>query len=190
MMKISIIIISIVALFAGTALAADNHWDDMTWDNGHWFVGAGGVSGLITLNIAGHNQIGVANAYVILEGTDFSATTDLNGHFMFENVPEGIYEMVITSPNLDTVFMEVAVSQGQVSFLNDLEMVLQQCQIETDVNRNNKIDLADIIYGLQVLAGQREIILQCRNQMDINANNEIDLADIIFGLQVVTVGQP
>jgi len=185
-MKFLINIFSIVILFTGTAFAADDHWDNMTWDNGHWYVGAGGVTGAITVNIAGHNLISVANAHVILEGTDFYADTDLNGHFMIENVPEGIYDMVITAPDFEPVIMEVLVSQGQVSFLDNLGMVLQQCQIITDVNGNNKIDLADIVYGLQVLAGQQEVIQQCQALMDVNGNNEIDLADIIFGLQVVT----
>jgi len=185
-MKFSIIILSIVVLFTGTASAANDHWDNMTWDNGNWYVGAGSVTGSVTVNIAGHNQISVANAYIMLEGTDFSAVTDINGHFMIENVPEGIYEMAITAPNLETITMEVIVSQGQVSFLNDLKMVLQQCQIITDVNGNNKIDLADIIYGLQVLTGQQEVIQQCQAPMDVNDNNEIDLADIIYGLQVLT----
>ena len=185
-MKYLITLFSIVLLFTGSALAANDHWDNMTWDNGYWYVGAGGITGSVTVNIAGHNLISVANAHVILEGTDFYADTDLNGRFMIENVPEGIYEIVITAPDLEPVIMEVLVSQGRVSFLNNLEMTLQQCQIITDVNGNNKIDLADIVYGLQVLAGQQEVILKCRAQMDVNSNNEIDLADIIFGLQVLT----
>ncbi len=154
-MKFLITLFSIAALFSGNALAADGYWDNMTWDNGHWYVGAGGVAGSIAVNFAGHNQISVADAHVVLEGTDFSAATDINGYFMIENVPEGIYDMVITAPNLETVDMEVLVSQGQVSFINEFEMSLQSAQITMDVNGNNKIDLADIIYGLQVLAGRQ-----------------------------------
>lgn len=142
-------------LFTGSALAADDQWDNMIWDTGHWYVGTGGVAGSVTVNFAGHNQISVADAHVILEGTDFSAETDINGHFMIENVPEGIYDMTITAPNLETVVMEVLVSQGQVSFIDEFEMSLQPCQIIMDVNDNNQIDLADIIYGLQVLAGRQ-----------------------------------
>lgn len=153
-MKLLIALFSIALLFTGNALAADDQWDNMIWDNGDWYIGAGGVAGSVSVNVAGHNQISVADAYVTLEGTDFSAATDINGHFMIENVPEGIYDMAITAPNLEAVAMEVLVSQGQVSFVNEYEMSLQPRQI-MDVNGNSQIDLADIIYGLQVLAGRQ-----------------------------------
>ena len=52
---------------------------DQTFSTLHANVGS--ISGRAAINIAGHNDLSVANAVVSLQGTSYTTTTDSNGNF-------------------------------------------------------------------------------------------------------------
>lgn len=52
-----------------------------------------------------------SGATIVVEGTTFKATTDATGNFQIDNVPAGIYNLLITKPGYDTDL----VSQNQFS---------------------------------------------------------------------------
>lgn len=56
-----------------------------------------------------------ANAY--LEGTDFGASTDINGFFAITNIPAGDYNLIITYIGYDTISQAVSLRSGQIKTL-------------------------------------------------------------------------
>ena len=54
-----------------------------------------------------------------------------------------------------------------------------------DVNRDNKIDLGDIILCLQISCGMESAGVEYR-QADVNGDNKIGLAELSYALQEVS----
>lgn len=55
------------------------------------------TAGELEGRVLGKNGSGVANAFVLIEGTNFTAVSDGRGHFHFDDLPEGRYTVVVTS---------------------------------------------------------------------------------------------
>ena len=62
----------------------------------HISLNAAVLSGQISDQISGEP---VPGATVWLEGTDYSAVTDINGDYSIENIPDGYYTVIIDVPN-------------------------------------------------------------------------------------------
>lgn len=115
----------------------------------------GSISGRAAINIAGHSDLSVANATVTLLGTSYSATTDNNGDFTLSDIPFGNYSMVVTAPNLNPLSQEVSLSTQNLQVSIPLMTVSQTECLKGDANGNNRLELDDVIYILQILSGMR-----------------------------------
>lgn len=115
----------------------------------------GSISGRAAINIAGHNDLSVANAVVSLQGTSYTATTDSNGNFTLPNIPFGNYNLIITAPNLNSLTQSISLS-GQILQLMVSQMTVPQTGcIKGDVNGDGLMGLDDAIYILQVISRVR-----------------------------------
>jgi len=127
----------------------------MVWDGGEASSGVfviepaaqgGGLSGRVSISIAGHSDLSVVSASVSLQGTDHAATTGESGEFSLSAVPVGDYVLLVTSPGLIPVARDVTVAADQDLQLDDLQMT---------VWINGSIGLDEAIYALEVVAGIR-----------------------------------
>ncbi len=142
-----------IVLLQGVAWAGDSNWEGLLWNQDDWHVGSGSISGRVTTSLAGYDNLSVINARIRLDGTDHVTSTDVNGFFVLEDVPEGTYVLTVRSPSFETANREVAMSKGEPLQLNELSMTIPTCLGVWDGNSDNRLDLADIIYALQLLSG-------------------------------------
>ncbi|MFZ2632359.1 MAG: fibronectin type III domain-containing protein [Desulfosalsimonadaceae bacterium] len=120
-----------------------------------WPADTGNLSGHISVNIAGYNDLGVQNATVGLQGTGYSANTDANGNFTFVNVPFGDYQLVVEAPGMDTITQNVSFAEQNLQ-VDIPQMTLNQSDcIPGDVNGDGKLGLEDAMYILQIVTGVR-----------------------------------
>jgi hypothetical protein len=117
------------------------------------------VSGQVTSSVLGYSAP-VAGAEVKLEGGGqvYTANTDANGNFVLAGIPADTYTLTISAANLSPIVQEnVEVVAGQNLVLDSLpEMLVSSTStVIWDVNGDGKLDLSDIIFGLQVLSGMR-----------------------------------
>jgi hypothetical protein len=126
---------------------------------------AAGISGGVAISVAGHDDLAVIDATASLAGTPYTATTDGSGDFDMQNVPSGSHTLIITAPNLPPLSHEFTLLESQslrlpvlkMSVLTeqDLAQAIQGAVESWDVNENGKIELADIVWWLQILGGMR-----------------------------------
>ena len=118
------------------------------------------ITGNVTVSIAGHNNLAVANAKVVLEGTGFTTTTDSNGNFTLEldnSIPSGKYTLVITSPGLSPIRKEINFTANQSVEIGSLPMETGGIPGQVgDINGDGKISLEEAVHALQVLSGVKE----------------------------------
>jgi len=112
------------------------------------------VSGRVSVAIAGHANLGVANAGVSLEGTGHVGETDGNGDFIITDVPPGNYILVVTAPDLVPLTKAISVTQGQQLDAGLPQMTVLQCH--WDIKGDGRIGLEEAIHALQVTAGVRD----------------------------------
>jgi hypothetical protein len=118
-----------------------------------WPLNTGNMSGHVSVNIAGYNDLGIQNATASLQGTAFSANTDANGDFTFVNVPFGDYQLTVEAPGMDTITQDVS------SFDQNLQLTIPQMTITClpgDANGDDLVGLEDAIYILQIVTGVRQ----------------------------------
>jgi len=112
---------------------------------------SGGISGKVSISVAGYDKLSVSNAVVSLAGTTLTTQTDTNGNFTIQNVPAGTYTLKIESPDLATISKEISVSAGQNYEDNSLQMSVNKC----DFNSDGRTGLEEVIYILQIVSGIR-----------------------------------
>ena len=118
-----------------------------------WPADTGNMSGHVSVNIAGYTDLGIQNATASLKGTAFSANTDVNGDFIFVNVPFGDYQLVVAAPGMDTITQDV--SFADQNFQLTIPQMTITC-IPGDANGDDLVGLEDAIYILQIVTGVRQ----------------------------------
>jgi hypothetical protein len=111
----------------------------------------GTIQGSVSVNFAGHSNLGVANATVSLRGTNFATTTDADGKFMLTSIPPGSYQIVVASPDVAATAQQIRVDAGANLQINILAVARQK----GDANGDNKLGLEDAVYILQILTNTR-----------------------------------
>jgi len=107
------------------------------------------VFGIIVTSFAGQNQIGIKDANIYLTnsaGDVIQRRTDIFGHFVFHNVPEGIYTLKMKAKNFLSEKTEINILSGKSP-----EYLITPKTIKGDISGNDTIGLEDAIYILQQL---------------------------------------
>jgi len=127
------------------------------------------LAGQATIDIAGHENLGVANATVTIAGTGLTVQTDGNGYFSFDvsDIIPGRYDLIITSGGLDTFVQGVDIAEDQNTHIVDAQLVvatggysqeeLDQAvateRAKWDANGDGRIGIEEAIRALQVVTG-------------------------------------
>jgi hypothetical protein len=119
------------------------------------FFDVSAISGRVYVNIAGHSDLGVRNAVVSLQGTQYSVSTDSNGNFNLANIPFGTYTLIVTAPNMNTITQIVSYTGQSLSIMLP-PMTVFHC-LKGDANDDAQLGLDDAVYILQTLAGLRPV---------------------------------
>ncbi|MBU1735426.1 MAG: fibronectin type III domain-containing protein, partial [Verrucomicrobia bacterium] len=114
----------------------------------------GNISGRVSVNFAGYSDLGVKNAVVSLQGTSYTASPDANGNFTLLNIPFGDYSLVVTAPNMDTLRQDVSLTGSSLPVT--IPPMIVSASLKGDANGDNRLGLADVIYLLQILIGERQ----------------------------------
>ena len=115
----------------------------------------GNISGRISVNFAGYGDLGVKNASVSLQGTSYSASPDANGNFSLLNIPFGNYSLVVTAPGMDTVRQAVSLTGSSLPVTIPPMVVSALSCVSGDANDDKRLNMADVIYLLQILTEER-----------------------------------
>jgi|GEM_PF-127833 len=147
-------------------------------------------TGRASIDIAGYDDLSVKNATVSLEGTPYTATTDSNGNFTFEEVPPGSYHLTLSAPSLPPLSLEIELEEGQslelgnqkmtVWTLEDLnEAVLKERQ-KWDANGDGKIGLEEAIRALQIVSGfgSTEQITSMRSPLSRDPSPTVEASEL------------
>lgn len=117
------------------------------------------VSGTV-MSVATGYAVGILNASVTVEcdGETYTATTAQNGTWQIDDIPDGMYTVTISANyHQNFVLSDVHLSGG--AFVVEIPGGSLEIEGEGpnpwDINASNTLDLADIIYGLQVLSDER-----------------------------------
>ena len=116
----------------------------------------GNISGHISVNFAGYNNLAVQNATVSLQGTSYTASSDANGNFTLSNIPYGNYGLLVTAPNMDTVKQDISLTGSSLPVTIPPLLVSAANCLNGDANYDKRLNLADAIYLLQILIGERQ----------------------------------
>ena len=109
------------------------------------------VAGCVQADIGGHQDLGLINATVTLQGTSYTATTDTNGNFYLPNIPAGTYTLMVNAPGFTPLVQSITVVEEQPLNLSLPGMTL----FEWDVNGDGVLGLEESIRALQVVSGLR-----------------------------------
>ncbi|MDE6711245.1 MAG: carboxypeptidase-like regulatory domain-containing protein [Alistipes sp.] len=69
----------------------------------------GGIRGTV---VSRGTREALSNVKVVLESTGLSAVTDKDGHFLFENLPQGDYRVAFEAPDFEDLELRVRVGQN------------------------------------------------------------------------------
>jgi hypothetical protein len=116
----------------------------------------GNIFGRVSVNFSGYGNLGVRNASVFLQGTSYSASPDANGNFSLLNIPFGNYSLVVAAPNMDTVTQEISLAESSLPVTIPPMVVSVASCLDGDANVDKRLNLADVIYLLQILTGDRQ----------------------------------
>lgn len=114
----------------------------------------GNISGRVSVNFAGHSDLGVGNAVVSLQGTSYTVSTDTNGNFILQNIPFGNYTMLIVAPNMNVQTQNISVIGGNIPVTFTMP-ISGTNDVKGDTNGDKRIGLEDSVYILQILSGER-----------------------------------
>ena len=107
------------------------------------------ISGRISTNIAGWENISVTNAIISIctEGKNYTSLTDQNGKFNLENISSGRHIIRVNAPNFQLINKAV---ESFGDDIHDLNIFMQPCPCPHDYNT---IGLEDAIHALKVVSG-------------------------------------
>jgi len=121
------------------------------------------ITGRISLSVAGLSDLNIPNAAVTLNGTAYTATTDINGDFMITDVPAGNYTLTVTAQDLLTTEMAITLTESQTLSLGPVQMQTaggEDCTADVlnernrwDINGDNKKGIEEAIDALRTVAG-------------------------------------
>lgn len=125
------------------------------------------ITGVIKADAFGNSDLDVANAVITLDGTQYQATTNVNGEFILSDIPDGTYTVTISSPEANPQTMELTVSNGNDVVLTNIPKLtlITQSEYEQavvverdkwDANNDNRIGLEEAINALRVISGGNE----------------------------------
>ena len=134
---------------AGTSMGEDQTFTTTTSANNC------NISGQVSVNFAGYNDLSVKNATVSLQDTGYSTTTDDDGNFTLTNVPFGTYKLVITAPDMNSIAQDVSLTEQSLQVTIPQMSVSQSNSQQGDANGDNHLGIEDAIYILQILSGVR-----------------------------------
>ena len=112
------------------------------------------ISGKVETYFAGHSNLSVIGATVMIEGTSYSTATNNEGCFSLElgvDIQTGKYILTVLSPNFTTKRMEVSLIKGKSIEIEPLTIAPKDGGVSCDINGNGLLDLGDIIHNLQTL---------------------------------------
>ncbi|RLG55588.1 MAG: hypothetical protein DRN95_07705, partial [Candidatus Hydrothermarchaeota archaeon] len=126
-------------------------------------VGTTTISGRVITDAPGYS-VGISNAKVEVEGScgdescAWETVTDQNGNWQIPGIPKDTYKIIISAPNFQTKVIEgVEATTDTVNIHESTMEVIGTGGCPWDINKNNQLDLYDIIFGLQVISGMRQI---------------------------------
>jgi len=111
----------------------------------------GTIQGSVSISFAGHSNLGVANATISLKGTNFTAATDADGKFILTSIPPGNYQIVAFSPEIAPTQQQITLAAGATLQVN----LSATAPLRGDANGDNRLDIGDVIYLLQLFSGVR-----------------------------------
>jgi hypothetical protein len=148
---------------------------------------AGDYPGQIYGRISNAQGDGVDGATLRLSNVDNTAITHNGGIYLICQVPPGAYTVTVEADGYETQNQPVTV--GDIGFVNvpfSLSPSLPEGK-KGDMNKDNNVDLADLIIVLKVLSGHNTTGL-IRNDYaasgaDVNGDNKVGMQEAICILQ-------
>ena len=113
----------------------------------------GEIYGKITSYVLGYES-GIKNASITLSGFPSATMTKSEGSFSISSVPFGKYIMTIQATHFQTFQQQIILSRKNY-YTGIIQLQLSPTGVTCDYNENMKLDLSDIIRGMQILSGVR-----------------------------------
>jgi hypothetical protein len=143
----------------------------------HATAPTGGLGGTVS-DVASAEA--VAGATVSLAGSGFSATTDANGVYGIEGVPEGVYVVTVASPAHQTlVVTDVGVADGDTA-VEDFWLGAADDPAGTGTVVGTVTD------GTQPIAGARVAVEGTELAVDTDEDGEFTIAGVPAGIRAIT----
>jgi len=158
-------IISLCIIFISSIAYSGSEWDALTWDQSSWYDNKN-ISGQIVSNVTGQS-IGVNKAKISIDSLNKFVYSDLNGHFSFCDIPDGIYNLLITTDYFQSMQVKsVIVEKGQAKLpiielfnqknrfnQNEVDLLLHNEREKWDIDNKGKIGLQEAIHALSISSG-------------------------------------
>ena len=101
------------------------------------------LAGDLEGRVLGKNGDGVTNAFVLVEGTDYTAITDSRGHFHFDGIPEGRYTVIVTGNDGSRSEGTVSVpATGEAMLELELSATLDKVVVRSSALGRGMLDLS------------------------------------------------
>ena len=113
------------------------------------------------------------------------AKTDHTGYYVFYNVPDGTYEVDVTAEDYDGIVKTPNVLVNNNFTIPTIELESQIVVVKGDVDADGKVDLADAILALQVMAGITPSTTIYK-EADVNGDGKIGMEEAIYIIQKVS----
>jgi len=127
------------------------------------------ISGNLSIDFAGHTDLGVANATVSLVDSQYSTQSDSSGNFSLtvnSDLSQGDHTLTVTSSDLKTKTIDITytgdnISVGDVTMevdksgmytQADLDQAVLNERLKWDANNDNQIGLEEAVNALKVVA--------------------------------------
>lgn len=133
------------------------------------------IAGDLEGRVLGKSGDGVANAFIMLEGTDYTAVTDGRGHFHFDDLDAGRYTVVVTAEDGERAEQAVDVPQsGEATLSLTLAAKLKKVVVRSSAfGDRGTLDLSqpvELISGAELDALKQSSIGETlSNQLGVNS---------------------
>lgn len=107
--------------------------------------------------LTNQNNEGIPYATVSFQKTTLNATTSSSGHYSFQNIVPGTYEIRFSSPGYSTVLQEITLEKGEERVLDiQLEEELRSLD-EIVITSNRRIETLDEVSSSVSVLSSRQI---------------------------------
>jgi hypothetical protein len=113
------------------------------------------IIGQITTAVTGQSTA-VVGALVTMVGTGQTLTSDIEGRYVFDDVPAGTYTLKIEMAGFESAYLHgIEVIEGTQTNVPLSDLVFAQADecLPGDANKDGRLGLEDAVYILQVLTG-------------------------------------